>query len=79
MLTGPLERGEIDPLDDKVWIEASSGNLGIAYGKVGAYLGIKTLIVVPSTVGKAAYERVQKNTTFCELTPGGYCPRGEND
>ena len=30
MLTGPLERGEVNPLDDKVWIEASSGNFGIA-------------------------------------------------
>lgn len=79
MLTGPLERGEVNPLEDKVWIEASSGNLGIAYGKVGAYLGIKTLIVVPSTVGSAAYERVKKNNIFSELTPGGHCPRGEND
>jgi len=79
MLTGPLERGEINPLDDKVWIESSSGNLGIAYGKIGVYLGLKTLIVMPSVVGETTYMRVLNSTTDCEITPGGYCPRGERD
>ena len=37
MLTGPLERGEIKPSSDIIWIEASSGNLGIAYGKIGKH------------------------------------------
>jgi cysteine synthase len=79
LLTGPIERGEINPLEDKIWIEASSGNLGIAYGKIGKYLGLKTHIVVPSIVGKATYERVQENAFSCEVAPGGYCPRGEQD
>jgi cysteine synthase B len=79
LLAGPLERGEIDPLEDKIWIEASSGNLGIAYGKIGTYLGLKTHIVVPSIVGKATYERVKESAFSCEITPGGYCPRGERD
>jgi cysteine synthase len=79
LLTGPLERGEIDPVEDKIWIEASSGNLGIAYGKIGTYLGLKTHIVVPSIVGKATYKRVQESAFSCEITPGGYCPRGERD
>ena len=79
LLTGPIERGEIDPVEDKIWIEASSGNLGIAYGKIGTYLGLKTHIVVPSIVGQATYERVQKSAYRSEVTPGDYCPRGERD
>lgn len=79
LLTGPLERGEIDPVSDKIWIEASSGNLGIAYGKIGTYLGLKTHIVVPSIVGKATFKRVQESAFSSEITPGGYCPSGERD
>lgn len=79
LLAGPIERGEIDPVEDKIWIEASSGNLGIAYGKIGAYLGLKTFIVVPSIVGEATFERVKESTYRSEVTPDGYCPRGERD
>jgi cysteine synthase B len=79
LLTGPITRGEINPVEDKIWIEASSGNLGIAYGKIGTYLGLKTHIVVPSIVGEATYNRVKGSALTCEITPGGYCPRGEKD
>jgi cysteine synthase B len=79
LLTGPLERGEIDPFEDKIWIEASSGNLGIAYGKIGTYLGLKTHIVVPSIVGQDTYKRVKESAFSSEITPGGYCPQGERD
>lgn len=79
MLTGPLERGEINPSSDIIWIEASSGNLGIAYGKIGTYLGINTMIVTPSIVGDMTFRRVQASATNYEKTPGGYCPRGERD
>jgi cysteine synthase B len=79
MLTGPLERGEIDPSRDFIWIEASSGNLGIAYGKIGKYLGLETMIVTPSIVGETTFRRVKASVTNCEKTPGGYCPRGERD
>jgi len=79
MLTGPLERGEISPSGDILWIEASSGNLGIAYGKIGKYLDLETLIVTPSIVGDTTIRRVKSSVTVCEKTPGGYCPRGERD
>ena len=79
MLTGPLERGEIDPLEEKVWIEASSGNLGIAYGKIGSYLGIETLIVVPSVTDEETLEILKESVSKYIVTPGGYCPRGERD
>lgn len=79
MLTGPLERGEIDPLEEKVWIEASSGNLGIAYGKIGAYLGIETYIVVPSVTDEETLEVLKESVSHYMVTPGGYCPRGERD
>lgn len=79
MLTGPLERGEIKTPQDKIWIEASSGNLGIAYGKIGKYLGLKTMIVLPSIVGETTIDRVKENATYYEITPDGYCPNSEKD
>lgn len=79
MLTGPLERGEVNPLEEKVWIEASSGNLGIAYGKIGSYLGLKTFIVVPSVIDEDTLGRVVESASDYLVTPGGYCPRGERD
>ncbi|MDP6048832.1 MAG: pyridoxal-phosphate dependent enzyme [Candidatus Bathyarchaeota archaeon] len=79
MLTGPLERGEINPLEEKVWIEASSGNLGIAYGKIGSYLGIKTFIVVPSVTDEETIEILKESVSKYMVTPGGYCPGGERD
>ncbi len=79
MLTGPLERGEINLLEEKVWIEASSGNLGIAYGKIGSYLGIETYIVVPSVTDEETLEILKDSVSRFMVTPGGYCPRGERD
>lgn len=79
MLTGPIERGEIKTPQNKIWIEASSGNLGIAYGKIGKYLGLKTMIVLPSIVGEITISRVKENATYYEVTPDGYCPNGEKD
>ena len=79
MLTGPLERGEINPLEKKVWIEASSGNLGIAYGKIGSYLGIETYIVVPSVTDEETLKILKESVSNYMVTPGGYCPRGERD
>ena len=79
MLTGPLERGEIDPQEEKVWIEASSGNLGIAYGKIGSFLGIETYIVVPSVIDEETLEILKESVSHYMVTPGGYCPRGERD
>jgi cysteine synthase B len=79
MLTGPLERGEIDPREEKIWIEASSGNLGIAYGKIGSYLGLETFIVVPSVTDEKTLDRLRESVSRYMVTPGGYCPRGERD
>ena len=79
MLTGPLERGEIDPREEKIWIEASSGNLGIAYGKIGSYLGLETFIVVPSVIDEKTLDRLRESASRYMVTPGGYCPRGERD
>ncbi|MFQ6075922.1 MAG: PLP-dependent cysteine synthase family protein, partial [Candidatus Bathyarchaeia archaeon] len=79
MVSGAIERGEVDPSADLVWIEASSGNLGIAYGQVCNHLGLKSMIVVPSVVGDAAFKRVRSSASECEITPDGYCPRGERD
>ncbi|NIM45623.1 MAG: pyridoxal-phosphate dependent enzyme, partial [Nitrososphaeria archaeon] len=63
MLTGPLERGEVNPLEEKVWIEASSGNLGIAYGKIGSLLGLQTFIIVPSVIDEDTLGRVVESAS----------------
>ena len=62
-------------LKDSTFIEASSGNLGIAYGLVGQFLGLKTMIVIPSIVGNTTFNRIKKTGAFVEKTPDGYCPR----
>lgn len=58
-----------------VFVEASSGNLGIAYGLVGSFLGLKTLIVIPSVVSENTSKRLTAAGATVEKTPDGYCPR----
>ncbi len=62
-------------IKDSIFIEASSGNFGIAYGLAGRFLGLKTIIVIPSVVGKTTYDRIKKTGAMVEKTPDGYCPR----
>lgn len=79
MFEGALNDGKINS-DENVFIEASSGNLGIAYGKVGNFLGLKTMIVLPSIVGETTHKRVNKTGAMNEICPDSYCPiRGEKD
>jgi cysteine synthase B len=74
MLETAIKNGQVTSKKD-VFVEASSGNLGIAYGRIGSYLGLKTLIVVPSVVGKKTVTRLIRTGTIVEKTPDGYCPR----
>lgn len=74
MLEAAINEGLIKS-SGATFIEASSGNLGIAYGRAGNFLGIKTLIVIPSVVGKKTLERIKDTGTLVERTPDGYCPR----
>lgn len=74
MFEGAIKKG-IPNLEKKIFIEASSGNFGIAYGLAGRVLGLKTMIVIPSVVGKETFNRVQKSGAIVEKTPDGYCPR----
>ncbi|MEJ2271289.1 MAG: cysteine synthase family protein [Candidatus Bathyarchaeota archaeon] len=74
MLETAIKNGQVTSKKD-VFVEASSGNLGIAYGRIGSYLGLKTLIVVPSVVGKKTVTRLIRTGTMVEKTPDGYCPR----
>jgi cysteine synthase A len=57
MLEGAIRQGLVTS-ENVVFVEASSGNLGIAYGRAGNILGLKTLIVIPSVVGKKTFERI---------------------
>ncbi|MBK5132928.1 cysteine synthase family protein [Candidatus Bathyarchaeota archaeon] len=74
MFEGAIKKG-IPNLEETIFIEASSGNFGIAYGLVGRFLGLKTMIVIPSVVGEETFNRVQKSGAIVEKTPDGYCPR----
>ena len=74
MFEGAIKKG-IPNLEETIFIEASSGNFGIAYGLAGRFLGLKTMIVIPSVVGKTTFNRVQKSGAIVEKTPDGYCPR----
>ena len=51
MLEAAIEQGLVTS-EKVVFVEASSGNLGIAYGRIGSFLGLKTLIVIPSVVSE---------------------------
>ena len=79
MLEGAVKQGLVTS-ENVVFVEASSGNLGIAYGRAGKILGLKTLIVIPSVVGKETFRRIRETGTTVEKTPDGYCPlRNERD
>ena len=74
MFEGAITKG-IPNLKETIFIEASSGNFGIAYGLAGRFLGLKTMIVIPSVVGEETFNRVKKSGAIVEKTPDGYCPR----
>lgn len=74
MFEGAIRKEPAD-IKDRIFIEASSGNFGIAYGLAGQFLGLKTMIVIPSVVGQATLNRVKKTGAIVEKTPDRYCPR----
>lgn len=74
MFEGALKSGKSN-IKNAIFIEASSGNFGIAYGLAGQILGLKTMIVIPSVVGTETFNRVQKSGAIVEKTPDDYCPR----
>jgi len=79
MLEAAIKQGLVTS-ENSTFVEASSGNLGIAYGRAGTFLGLKTLIVIPSVVGEKTYRRISQTGTAVEKTPDGYCPlRNERD
>ena len=68
MLTHAIESGELTK--DKIIIDSSSGNAGIAYSMIGNALGYNVQIVIP---GNASQERKQRmkahGTTIIETDP----------
>lgn len=74
MLEGAIKKGKVKS-KETIFIEASSGNLGIAYGRAGKFLGLKTLIVIPSIVSPKTFKRLREAGSIVEKTPDGYCPR----
>ena len=79
MLEAAIKQGLVKS-SDTTFVEASSGNLGIAYGHAANFLGLKSLIVIPSIVGEKTFKRINATGTTIERTPDGYCPlRNELD
>jgi cysteine synthase B len=50
MMTEAIKSGELTP--DKILIDSTSGNTGVAYSIFGASLGIRVQLVMPSNVSK---------------------------
>ncbi len=74
MMEGAIKQGLVTS-KNVTFVEASSGNLGIAYGRAGKFLGLRTLIVIPSVIGNKTFERIRETGAMVEKTPDGYCPR----
>ncbi|MBE9467848.1 MAG: cysteine synthase family protein [Bacteroidetes bacterium] len=50
MIKKAIETGELDK--HKIIIDASSGNTGIAYASIGAFLGIRVKLILPYNISK---------------------------
>ena len=57
MVSKALESGALS--DDKILIDATSGNTGVAYSLIGAALGLRVQLVMPSNVTRARKDITQ--------------------
>ncbi len=68
MLTYAIESGELTK--DKIIIDSSSGNAGIAYSMIGNALGYDVQIVIPGNASQERKERMKAHgTTIIETDP----------
>ncbi|SVD31006.1 uncharacterized protein METZ01_LOCUS383860, partial [marine metagenome] len=68
MLTEAIETGELTK--DKIIIDSSSGNAGIAYSMIGNALGYEVQIVIPGNASQERKERMKAHgTTIIETDP----------
>ena len=68
MLTKAIESGELTK--EKIIIDSSSGNAGIAYSMIGNALGYKVQIVIPGNASQERKERMKAHgTTIIETDP----------
>ena len=68
MLTHAIESGELTK--DKIIIDSSSGNAGIAYSMIGNALGYDVQIVIPGNASQERKERMKAHgTTIIETDP----------
>jgi S-sulfo-L-cysteine synthase (O-acetyl-L-serine-dependent) len=57
MVRGAIERGALT--EDKILIDATSGNTGVAYSLIGAALGLRVQLVMPANVTRARKDITQ--------------------
>ena len=68
MITHAIESGELTK--DKIIIDSSSGNAGIAYSMIGNALGYDVQIVIPGNASQERKERMKAHgTTIIETDP----------
>ncbi len=68
MLTKAIESGELTK--DKIIIDSSSGNAGIAYSMIGNALGYRVEIVIPGNASQERKQRIKAHgTTIIETDP----------
>ena len=68
LITDALEKGTLTK--DSVIIEPTSGNTGIGLAMIGAYLGIKVIIVMPDSMSKERISTMEKYGATVVLTEG---------
>lgn len=66
MLLKARERGELE--DDKIVLDSTSGNAGIAYAMLGRILGVKVELVVPGNASRERLTRIRAHGARVILT-----------
>jgi cysteine synthase B len=66
MLTGAVVKGALPP--EKTILDSSSGNAGIAYAMIGAILGRRVELVVPSNASEERKKRIRAHGATLVLT-----------
>ena len=77
LINDALENGAITK--DSVIIEPTSGNTGIGLAMIGAYLGIKVIIVMPDNMSKERISTMEKYGATVVLTDGKNGMKGSID
>jgi cysteine synthase A len=74
MLNRAQEQGDIK--EDRILVEPTSGNTGIALALVGSLMGISVIIVMPETMSRERQDIIRSYGAELVLTPGSLGMKG---